>query len=83
VNTSSTNCARAEATASEKKQNSGKIAVFLRRSLPAHNFLDLTFEHAIVVVLLKHCEMQIADSTQAGQFQELVKGSVGRLTGRK
>jgi hypothetical protein len=62
VNTSSANCARAEATASEKKQNSGKIfAVFIRRSLPAHNFLDLTFEHAIVVVLLKHCEMQIAD----------------------
>jgi hypothetical protein len=27
--------------------------------------------------------MQIADSTRAGQFQELVKGGVGRLTGRK
>jgi hypothetical protein len=36
-----------------------------------------------VAVLLKHREMQIADSTRAGQFQELVKGGVGRLTGRK
>jgi hypothetical protein len=61
---SATNCALAEASIKNERQRK-KAALRPCRLFPAHDLLDLPFEQAIVVVLLQHSEMHLADRLRA------------------
>jgi hypothetical protein len=62
---SSANCARAESRLKSKARN-GSIAAVRSRSFPANNLPDFTFEQTIILVLLKHRQMQFADDRRTG-----------------
>src|SRR4051794_15904599 len=76
-----TNCALAGVAS--KAIGMRKVALLRSRLSFSEDLPNLPCEQTIVVILLQHFQVHLAQRVRADQLQKLIKGGVGRETGRK
>ena len=76
-----TNCALAGVAS--KAVGMRKVALLRSRLSFSEDLPNLPCEQTIVVILLQHFQVHLAQRVRADQLQKLIKGGVGRETGRK